>query len=63
MIQMAILGSIKRFLGILIEYYAGDFPLWLSLVQARCLPITDTQKVVPKKLEKNPFLMAETDGH
>jgi len=39
MIHRAILGSIERFLSILIEHYAGDFPLWLSPVQVRILPI------------------------
>jgi len=43
MIHRAILGSLERFFGILIEHYAGDFPLWLSPVQARILPVTDTQ--------------------
>jgi threonyl-tRNA synthetase len=41
MIHRALLGSIERFLGILIEHYAGDFPAWLSPVQARVLPIAD----------------------
>uniref|UniRef100_A0A0D6QR99 threonine--tRNA ligase n=1 Tax=Araucaria cunninghamii TaxID=56994 RepID=A0A0D6QR99_ARACU len=58
MIHRAILGSLERFFGILIENYAGDFPLWLSPVQARLLPVTDTQvpycqKVVEKMKEKN----------
>ncbi len=38
MIHRAILGSIERFLGILIEHYGGDFPLWLAPVQATVLP-------------------------
>jgi len=41
MIHRAILGSIERFLGILIEHYAGDFPLWLAPVQAAVLPVSD----------------------
>jgi threonyl-tRNA synthetase len=41
MIHRALLGSIERFLGILIEHYGGDFPVWLSPVQARVLPIAD----------------------
>ena len=41
MIHRAMLGSIERFLGILIEHYAGAFPFWLAPVQARVLPITD----------------------
>lgn len=43
MIHRAVLGSIERFFGVLIENYAGDFPLWLSPIQARILPVTDTQ--------------------
>jgi len=41
MIHRAILGSIERFLGILIEHYGGDFPLWLAPVQAVVLPVSE----------------------
>ena len=41
MIHRAIFGSLERFLGILIEHYAGNFPLWLAPVQAIVLPISD----------------------
>lgn len=41
MIHRAALGSIERFIGFLIEHYAGRFPTWLSPVQAIVLPITD----------------------
>jgi len=44
MIHRAIMGSIERFLGILVEHYAGAFPFWLAPVQVRVLPITDGQK-------------------
>ncbi len=40
-IHRAIHGSFERFLGILIEHYAGAFPLWLAPTQARCIPIAD----------------------
>ncbi|XP_021889934.1 threonine--tRNA ligase, chloroplastic/mitochondrial 2 [Carica papaya] len=43
MIHRAVLGSLERFFGVLIEHYAGDFPLWLSPIQARVLPVTDKQ--------------------
>ena len=43
MIHRALLGSIERFFGILIEHYAGAFPLWLSPLQARVIPITNGQ--------------------
>jgi threonyl-tRNA synthetase len=43
MIHRAIFGSLERFFGILIEHYAGDFPLWLAAVQLRLLPVSDEQ--------------------
>ncbi|MCX8050259.1 MAG: His/Gly/Thr/Pro-type tRNA ligase C-terminal domain-containing protein, partial [Methylohalobius sp.] len=43
MIHRAILGSMERFIGILIEHYAGAFPAWLAPVQAVVLNITDRQ--------------------
>jgi threonyl-tRNA synthetase len=41
MIHRALLGSFERFIGILIEHYAGEFPVWLAPVQAAVLPISD----------------------
>ena len=41
MIHRALMGSFERFIGILIEHYAGEFPLWLAPVQAVVLPIAD----------------------
>lgn len=41
MIHRAMLGSLERFIGILIEHFAGAFPLWLAPVQAAVMPITD----------------------
>ncbi|MBA2342227.1 MAG: threonine--tRNA ligase [Thermoleophilaceae bacterium] len=41
MVHRALLGSFERFIGILIEHYAGEFPLWLAPVQAIVLPIAD----------------------
>jgi threonyl-tRNA synthetase len=41
MVHRALLGSFERFIGILIEHYAGEFPLWLAPVQAVVLPIAD----------------------
>ncbi len=43
MIHRALLGSLERFFGVLIEHYGGAFPLWLSPVQVRVMPITDEQ--------------------
>lgn len=41
MIHRALLGSLERFMGVLIEHYGGAFPLWLAPVQAILIPITD----------------------
>ena len=41
MIHRALLGSFERFIGILIEHYAGEFPVWLAPVQAIVLPVAD----------------------
>ena len=41
MIHRALMGSFERFMGILIEHYAGEFPLWLSPLQAIVLPVAD----------------------
>jgi len=64
MLHRAILGSIERFIGILIEQYAGAFPLWLSPVQAVVMNITDRQagfcQEVAKSLQDKGF-RAELD--
>jgi threonyl-tRNA synthetase len=51
MIHRALLGSIERFFGILIEHYAGEFPTWLAPVQARILPIADRHVEYGRRLE------------
>ncbi|HID03395.1 MAG TPA: threonine--tRNA ligase, partial [Desulfobacterales bacterium] len=43
MIHRALMGSLERFIGVLIEHYAGVFPLWFAPVQARIMNITDAQ--------------------
>jgi len=43
MIHRALMGSLERFFGVLIEHYAGAFPLWMAPVQAKVLNITDAQ--------------------
>jgi threonyl-tRNA synthetase len=43
MLHRAMLGSFERFIGILIEHYAGEFPVWLAPVQAMVINITDSQ--------------------
>ncbi len=52
MLHRAILGSLERFIGILIEEYAGAFPAWLAPVQAVILTITDQQQEYARKIEK-----------
>ena len=65
MIHRTILGSMERFIGILTEHYAGAFPLWLSPVQVKVLPITDRvhpyAREVMDALEK-AGLRCEFDG-
>jgi len=55
MVHRALYGSVERFFGILIEHYAGAFPVWLAPVQTVVMPITDRQleyaKTVQSKLE------------
>jgi len=59
MIHRALLGSLERFFGVLIEHYAGAFPLWLSPVQIRIMPITDGQNLysaeIKNRLQKEGF--------
>jgi threonyl-tRNA synthetase len=43
-LHRALLGSLERFIGILIEHYAGDFPLWLAPVQVRVLPVGEAHR-------------------
>ena len=50
MVHRVAFGSIERFIGILIEHFAGKFPVWLSPVQVKILPITDRQVEYAKEL-------------
>ena len=52
MIHRALLGSIERFLGILIEHHAGEFPVWLAPVQAKVLPIADRHTEYAQRVER-----------
>jgi threonyl-tRNA synthetase len=65
MIHRALLGSLERFFGVLIEHYAGAFPLWLAPVQVRLLPIADRHyeyaENVCQKLKEHGF-RAEVDA-
>jgi threonyl-tRNA synthetase len=64
MIHRALLGSLERFFGVLIEHYGGAFPLWLSPVQIKVMPITDEQNSycaeIRNRLKKEGF-RAELD--
>lgn len=53
MVHRAILGSLERFIGILIEHYAGAFPVWLAPVQVRVLPISDAHREYAQGLVDN----------
>jgi threonyl-tRNA synthetase len=65
MVHRALLGSLERFFGILIEHYAGAFPLWLAPVQAVLIPVTDKQTAaaeeVAAKLRAKDFRV-QVDG-
>jgi threonyl-tRNA synthetase len=50
MLHRALLGSVERFLGVLIEHYAGAFPIWLAPVQAVVIPISERHHEYAKKL-------------
>ncbi|MBQ7879015.1 MAG: threonine--tRNA ligase, partial [Clostridia bacterium] len=50
MVHRVVFGSIERFIGILIEHFAGKFPVWVSPVQVKILPITDKQEEYAKTL-------------
>lgn len=53
MIHRAPFGSLERLIGILIEEYAGDFPLWLAPVQVRLLPVTSEQLTFARQVVEN----------
>ncbi len=65
MIHRVVFGSIERFIGILIEHYAGKFPLWLSPVQVKILLISDQYIGYAKEMEmllEKEGLRCEVDG-
>ena len=64
MIHRVVFGSIERFIGILIEHYAGKFPVWLSPVQVKILPVSDKSMDYAKQVEaelKAAGVRVETD--
>ncbi len=58
MVHRALLGSLERFFGILIEHYGGAFPLWLAPEQVRILPITENQMAYCEKVMR---MLSEKD--
>ena len=65
MVHRALLGSLERFFGVLIEHYGGDFPLWLIPVQVKVIPVTDDQRAYAEaafeKLRKGNFRVEVDD--
>ena len=64
MIHRVVFGSIERFIGILIEHYAGKFPVWLAPVQAKILPVSDKSADYAREVEaklRSFGLRVETD--
>ena len=52
MIHRVVFGSIERFIGILIEHFAGAFPVWLAPVQAKVIPISEAHHAYAKQVEQ-----------
>lgn len=67
MIHRAIFGSIERFFGILIEHFAGRFPLWISPLQVRLLPVADRHveyaTKMAQRIKEAGFLVDIDDSH
>jgi threonyl-tRNA synthetase len=65
MVHRALFGSVERFFGVLIEHYAGAFPLWLAPVQIGLVPISERHAAYAAKVEealRSAGLRVETDG-
>ena len=52
MVHRALLGSIERFFGVLVEHYGGAFPVWLNPVQARVIPVADPFNEYAKEVKQ-----------
>ncbi len=64
MVHRALLGSLERFIGVLVEHYGGAFPTWLAPVQALVLPVADRHLDYAKEVERSLIeagLRADTD--
>lgn len=65
MVHRAIFGSVERFFGILVESFAGEFPLWLAPVQLKLLPVTDESRTYCERIAadaKRMGLRVEVDS-
>ncbi len=51
MLHRVVFGSIERFIGILLEHYAGKFPTWIAPVQVKVLPVSDKYNDYARKVE------------
>ena len=58
MIHRALMGSLERFFGVLIEHYGGDFPLWLAPIQAVIIPVSEKFLDYARKIQ-DQFSQAE----
>jgi len=67
MVHRALLGTMERFMGVLIEHYAGAFPVWLAPIQAMVIPIADRHNEyagrLRKQLEQSNIRAAVDDGN
>jgi threonyl-tRNA synthetase len=52
MIHRALLGAVERFIGVLLEYYGGNLPLWLSPVQIQIIPVSEKHKKYAREIAK-----------
>ena len=55
MLHRALFGSLERFIGILIEHYAGKLPIWLSPIQAMVIPVSEDNNLYAKKVFEDLF--------
>ena len=62
MVHRALLGTMERFMGVLIEHYAGAFPVWLAPVQAEVIPIAERHTAYAKEIETT-LLKANIRSH
>jgi threonyl-tRNA synthetase len=62
MLHRAVLGSMERFIGVLIEHYAGAFPVWLAPLQARIVPISEKANDYARQVQEKLLALPLTGG-